>query len=49
VFIAKEMGWTIEYVLNMGITQYNAVRDSIKYLYDELGKASSQFEARFFR
>ncbi len=49
VLLAKEMGWTIDYVLDMGITRFHEVSKVIKEYYDEqnrqmeLGKMRSTF------
>jgi TnpA family transposase len=42
VLVAREMGWTIDYTLDISITQYNQVKKAIIYYYNEQKKASEQ-------
>ena len=42
VLITKEMSWTIDYTLDLGILRYNQVKDAIAYSYEQQNKANSQ-------
>jgi len=36
LLVCKEMGWEIEYVMNLSIFQYNAVVDMLKWYYEKV-------------
>ena len=45
-WLAKEYGWTVDYIMQMGIIQFNEAKDFLKYVHDEEERAYKQSSNR---